>query len=541
MAGKKLSELMRVIDAKTISPDDTVYGVIGAASRAVPFQALSSYLGNRSGFYGVRDFGAAGDGGTDDLAAIQSAIDAAAANGGGVILLPAGVYALSAPLTLKSGVSLQGTRPAPAFTQSCPDLGIILGTGTWLRPVDLGTTNGIEFNTDANPLDDKPVSNVEIAGIGFYGFSTAIKAGALNHLSFGLGRLQDLVFLGGDANTLYTTHALDLENFQHLQFNHVKAFHCHEPFSFKANHQICSPGNSVIVDLYAYMGAYSSGNYGLRLQATDGSRQLNALTVIRPQINWFNGGTAGKSNILLEGVGSGQVVQCHLTDTDTEGANGAHIRLINAYNCSVTIAVAAVDALESHLILSESSCVIYSHAPQTTIQCDDVSSSHSQIFGIIHSVTGAGIPWGTRIENGYVPRQFVTALSRDALALRNTEASAAVRQTNGQIVQQITNVSGTGYLGNLSAHQAGTVYVTLTAAANGTIYLPTNSTSNIGLTYTLVKKDSFNTSVIVRTQPGQTINGYTLVELKNRWDYAILQAVDDAATWLVLGTNGVLQ
>ncbi len=53
-----------------------------------------------------RDFGAQGDGTTKDTTAIQSAIDACAAKGGGTVLLTAGTY-LSAPVVLKSNITLQ--------------------------------------------------------------------------------------------------------------------------------------------------------------------------------------------------------------------------------------------------------------------------------------------------------------------------------------------------------------------------------------------------------------------------------------------------
>src|SRR4051794_20014901 len=42
--------------------------------------------------YNVRDFGAAGDGKTLDTAAVQSAIDAANRDRGGVVLVPAGDF-----------------------------------------------------------------------------------------------------------------------------------------------------------------------------------------------------------------------------------------------------------------------------------------------------------------------------------------------------------------------------------------------------------------------------------------------------------------
>lgn len=60
-------------------------------------------------FVSVKDFGAVGDGVTDDTAAIQSAIDSASANGGGGVLVPTGIYRVSQVL-LKSYVTLIGDR-----------------------------------------------------------------------------------------------------------------------------------------------------------------------------------------------------------------------------------------------------------------------------------------------------------------------------------------------------------------------------------------------------------------------------------------------
>lgn len=55
------------------------------------------------GIFNVRDFGATGDGTTKDTAAIQAAIDAAAAAGGGEVRVPAGRY-VTGTLYLKSHV-----------------------------------------------------------------------------------------------------------------------------------------------------------------------------------------------------------------------------------------------------------------------------------------------------------------------------------------------------------------------------------------------------------------------------------------------------
>jgi len=58
--------------------------------------------------FNCRDFGAAGDAQKDDTQAIQKALDQAGAQGGGVILLPAGTYRIEGYLTVPSGVTLQG-------------------------------------------------------------------------------------------------------------------------------------------------------------------------------------------------------------------------------------------------------------------------------------------------------------------------------------------------------------------------------------------------------------------------------------------------
>jgi polygalacturonase len=76
-----------------------VLAVAAAALLAAPEAA------GRAGLYDVRDFGAKGDGVTVDSPAINAAIDAAAAAGGGSVRLPAGRY-LSATVRLKSHVGL---------------------------------------------------------------------------------------------------------------------------------------------------------------------------------------------------------------------------------------------------------------------------------------------------------------------------------------------------------------------------------------------------------------------------------------------------
>ncbi|HMO82454.1 MAG TPA: glycosyl hydrolase family 28-related protein [Pyrinomonadaceae bacterium] len=63
-----------------------------------------------SGFLNIRDFGAVGDGRTDDTAAFRSAMAYIASKNGGTLNIPDGEYIVSGPVALPSGLVLQGTN-----------------------------------------------------------------------------------------------------------------------------------------------------------------------------------------------------------------------------------------------------------------------------------------------------------------------------------------------------------------------------------------------------------------------------------------------
>lgn len=58
--------------------------------------------------FSVKEYGAVGDNSTDDTIAIQAAINAAHANGGGIVFLPAAQYKITTVLTLYSSITIQG-------------------------------------------------------------------------------------------------------------------------------------------------------------------------------------------------------------------------------------------------------------------------------------------------------------------------------------------------------------------------------------------------------------------------------------------------
>lgn len=66
---------------------------------------LNACQQRQNGVYNVMDYGAAGDGKTDDATAMQQAVDACSAAGGGTVLLPSGHTFLCGPLKLASDVN----------------------------------------------------------------------------------------------------------------------------------------------------------------------------------------------------------------------------------------------------------------------------------------------------------------------------------------------------------------------------------------------------------------------------------------------------
>jgi polygalacturonase len=80
-------------------------GIAGSSLGVATGQGQLTPVEVRAGFYNVRTFGARGDGASVDSDAINRAIEAAAAAGGGSVLVPAGTY-LCYSIRLKSNLSL---------------------------------------------------------------------------------------------------------------------------------------------------------------------------------------------------------------------------------------------------------------------------------------------------------------------------------------------------------------------------------------------------------------------------------------------------
>ena len=91
--------------------------IAGCAQRTSP-RLLANSHAPTAVYLNVRDFGAVGDGKTDDTAAFGKALDAAHEAGGSIVFAPRGDYLIKSHLMLKKNVTLKGVWEAPsAYSQ----------------------------------------------------------------------------------------------------------------------------------------------------------------------------------------------------------------------------------------------------------------------------------------------------------------------------------------------------------------------------------------------------------------------------------------
>lgn len=148
--------------------------------------------------FNVFDFGAKGDGTTDDSGAIQAALNAANAAGGGMVFLPLGTYLIATTLTIYSKTRLSGSGWASIIKVS-PSINTYAGRAIRVPGSDVGVTYDIlldNFQIDGNK------ANVAIGGggIGDEGSQSAIDLNQVTRASLVNLYVHDAVTNGLYAN-----------------------------------------------------------------------------------------------------------------------------------------------------------------------------------------------------------------------------------------------------------------------------------------------------------------------------------------------------
>ena len=99
-----------------------IVAALAAGARAARVEPARAALPASAQTFNLADFGAVGDGVADDGPALQAALDAVIAAGGGTLLVPAGHFAIATPVTAVPTVSRVPIeiRGVPSSTQVAP-------------------------------------------------------------------------------------------------------------------------------------------------------------------------------------------------------------------------------------------------------------------------------------------------------------------------------------------------------------------------------------------------------------------------------------
>ncbi len=170
-------------------------------STATPINAtrlayMEDGIFNASRFFNVKNYGAVGDGTTNDIAAITAALDAAEAAGGGTVYFPAGTYRVTSSVAgYRSRITLQGEGGRYATKiKSAGNFAPIEGSWEYcvIRDITLDANSlggeGIKVYLNQTTLDHVTVINWDIAGMslndGAYVAEDTSDLGYLNRIQF---------------------------------------------------------------------------------------------------------------------------------------------------------------------------------------------------------------------------------------------------------------------------------------------------------------------------------------------------------------------
>lgn len=143
----------------------------------------AAWLRDSIGYINARWFGATGDGATDDTAAIQAAINAKSAEGGGKVVIPEGVYKTTSAITMLRNVSLRGT----VSEQSTPVTRIVAyHTGNIIEATELIQWIGGIYDLALEK---------ELATYGYTGAAVRITGNATGTTVVGHGELKNLFII----------------------------------------------------------------------------------------------------------------------------------------------------------------------------------------------------------------------------------------------------------------------------------------------------------------------------------------------------------
>jgi hypothetical protein len=259
----------------------------------------------------VKDFGAIGNGVTNDTAAIQAACNAAQAAGGKSVFFPGGIYQVSA-VTIASGavVNLIGEREQ-TLIRSINGTGNVITHNAWysaVRDIKFGTSatrtaGSYLFMTGAHQVVEGCQFEADFTGITMTGVGGRI---LFNVFSNGATGARRIVLGGADTSQLVMGNLMNLQapgvdTGIFIDNNGAVKIIGNDIVGQGSCVQIAPSTGQAVFSVYSSQNFYDSGSYGLYI-APIGSGGVYRCRFVG---DWFGG--HANSGALMNATGSGVV------------------------------------------------------------------------------------------------------------------------------------------------------------------------------------------------------------------------------------------
>ena len=352
-----MNALVTQVNADAATLTDT--GLAGAGS---PPEARAAIGAERAATFNVFDYGAVGDGVTDDKDAIQDAIDAVVAAGGGQVFLPVGDYKMTTKITLGDNVELCGDGPNTVLRPAYASISVN-------RVIDNDWVNGNANITLRNFRLDRTGSNIThgillngvdnllVDGVHITGFAgSGLNSGALSVSAIG-PRNEPTPYLESKNVRVVNCVFTESLNFG-CQVGYVDGCVMSNNTAYAADREVfgvepevgCVAKN-VTISNNTIMGSVTTGSQNCLIAVTVGSGgDLYNVAVTGNSLRQPLGGTSTASGILVYG-GTGVTV----TGNTIYQMDASGIAIGNALNQSTGVVVSGnsiIDCNQSQGIFS---------------------------------------------------------------------------------------------------------------------------------------------------------------------------------------------
>lgn len=174
---------------------------------------LALTINAKGGEFNVKDFGATGDGATNDTAAVQNAVNAACEIGGTVVF-PAGTYLCNIALAnSETGVTMLGRGSVTN--------GAALSTGTILRPWDK-TNSVISLGDNTNNTWNVTIKDLTVSGDATTTTSHGLTLNGVAHFRASNFTVSEM---GGDGIQIFSGSTSDSKS-EYIYFDRISIFNC---------------------------------------------------------------------------------------------------------------------------------------------------------------------------------------------------------------------------------------------------------------------------------------------------------------------------